>query len=276
MVNHQSAKACADDNCLNGAGPNVGYRWASPLWDGTNAEWRNKSIIEIQEQTSRGLSFELYALRNITVGEEITMDYGDEWDEAWRKHVVEWSLNSDNANANAAYTSVVEMNSDDNTHVPVKTKVERESDPYPANIGTVCFYWVGPPMQKKIEAWRNTNDFDIDSAKSIRKYAQNGKKFYPDSPADEEKLGEYWPCEVYFRDINRKGEEIYTVRIFAKSDTSDPPWWLTENVPEFVQFLPRKSIRFVNLPNHSEQFLRGAFRHPIGIRDGLLPAHWLE
>jgi len=34
-----------------------------------------------------GLSFEYVALRDIEEGEEIFMDYGEEWEDAWEQHV---------------------------------------------------------------------------------------------------------------------------------------------------------------------------------------------
>lgn len=277
LVNHKSANACFGDEgqtvCRNG--PNVGYRWASPLWDETNSGWMNQSISEIQEQMSRGLSFELYALRDITAGEEITFDYGDEWDEAWREHVLKWASTPRNGENYESFRSVVEMNNDSANYQQIRTKMERANNPYPENISTACFYWDEEPSEARKDALMS-RVLDFASAKSIWNYAVDGKKFYPGSPENKSFDDQYWPCEVYYRDINRNGEDIYTVRIFADTDVSDPPWWQIENVPVFVKFLPRNSIRFVNLPNESDQFLLNAFRHPIGIRDGLLPDHWID
>ena len=41
-----------------------------------------------------GLVLEVVALRNITVGEEVTVDYGQEWEKAWYDHVKSWKLKS--------------------------------------------------------------------------------------------------------------------------------------------------------------------------------------
>ena len=39
---------------------------------------------------STKLSFEYIAIKEINEGDEILIDYGDEWQEAWDKHVEKW------------------------------------------------------------------------------------------------------------------------------------------------------------------------------------------
>ena len=41
-------------------------------------------------ELGRGLAFEIYALRDISPGEEIFMDYGLAYEKAWEQHVMQW------------------------------------------------------------------------------------------------------------------------------------------------------------------------------------------
>lgn len=85
LINHCSVrtKQCGRN------GPNAAFRWASG-WDPTSNEWRKLSLEELAKKQTRGLSLEIYALRDIAPGEEIFMDYGEAWEQAWEKHVQEW------------------------------------------------------------------------------------------------------------------------------------------------------------------------------------------
>ena len=66
LINHCSTRT---KDCGPG-GPNAAIRWSSG-WDPSSEVWRKMSIDEIANQTGRGLSFEVYALRHISPGEEV-------------------------------------------------------------------------------------------------------------------------------------------------------------------------------------------------------------
>jgi hypothetical protein len=81
LVNHCSdrTKQCGPN------GPNAKFRWASG-WDPDNPSWMNMTVDQISKEEGRGLSMEIVALRDIAPGEEVFMDYGPEWEEAWEAH----------------------------------------------------------------------------------------------------------------------------------------------------------------------------------------------
>lgn len=66
LINHCSSrtKECGPD------GPNAIVNWASG-WDPVSDAWRQKEVEDIAEQSSRGLTFEIVALRDIMPGEEV-------------------------------------------------------------------------------------------------------------------------------------------------------------------------------------------------------------
>merc|ERR1712226_573657 len=68
---------------------NLALRWS------TKAFHKSKLLTLPKEQFWQkirpgDLVMELYALRNIEPGEELFLDYGDEWEEAWNEHVRNW------------------------------------------------------------------------------------------------------------------------------------------------------------------------------------------
>ncbi|VEU42814.1 unnamed protein product [Pseudo-nitzschia multistriata] len=66
--------------------PNTRVAWAADD-QMAHPEWREKPIKKWARQDKAGLSFDFVALRDIEPGEEITIDYGDEWEEAWQRHL---------------------------------------------------------------------------------------------------------------------------------------------------------------------------------------------
>ena len=66
LVNHCSARM----PCGSNEGPNAALRWATD-WDKTTAATLKLSLEELTEQINRGLTLELYALRDILPGEEV-------------------------------------------------------------------------------------------------------------------------------------------------------------------------------------------------------------
>ena len=77
-----------DDDTNQKAAPNARFQWSS--YDATSDEWRQLTMDELWDQgTQRGLFMEVVALRDIRRGEEVTVDYGPDWERAWNRHVVQ-------------------------------------------------------------------------------------------------------------------------------------------------------------------------------------------
>lgn len=111
LINHDSEK------------PNAKLQWStSPLHYGK--EWLNDSIDKIKQLDRTGLLLEFVATRDIEMGEEILIDYGEEWQEAWNKHVATW-----------------EPQFVDDYEYPSRLDQQEElSMEYPENIMTACHY----------------------------------------------------------------------------------------------------------------------------------------
>jgi hypothetical protein len=74
-INHSSKKA------------NAKLQWSLGTGRMRHEEWLNMSIDEWGDEFHAGLAFDIVALRDISKGQEILIDYGDAWEAAWRDHV---------------------------------------------------------------------------------------------------------------------------------------------------------------------------------------------
>lgn len=76
-----------------------------------------------------GLSFEYVAIRDIEEGEEVFLDYGEEWEKAWEEHVAQWKP------VENAFYYVHSSEWEEDTY---RTVAEQEKNPYPSNLHTMC------------------------------------------------------------------------------------------------------------------------------------------
>jgi SET domain len=110
--------------------PNVRVRWPDKELIAHKPEWLSKDLTFLRHSTAGvGLSFDYVALRDIEEGDEILMDYGDDWEEAWRTHVQRW-VPPDDA-LSYVHSSKYDIEE-------LKTPLERQKDPYPPNLETIC------------------------------------------------------------------------------------------------------------------------------------------
>lgn len=91
--------------------------------------------------------------------------------------------------------------------------------------------------------------------------------------------GAYWPCAVLLEERDGTPNEdpppSYTVRIMQRENSDYGEMkWATNSIPRFLTKFPRESIRIFPKPLHSDQFLKGAFRHHIALRDDMVPEAW--
>lgn len=66
---------------------NVKLQWSNPERGNHHPELLQASVSELEDTYSAKFSMDLIATRDIKEGEEIFMDYGDEWEKAWQDHV---------------------------------------------------------------------------------------------------------------------------------------------------------------------------------------------
>ena len=115
LVNHNQTQA------------NVRLQWASPQRSNHRPDMLEKNITELEEVEGSRLAMELIAIRDINQNEEIFLDYGDEWEAAWKEHVRNWKP----LEGAEHYISSYEM---EERSEPLRTEFEQMRNPYPSNV----------------------------------------------------------------------------------------------------------------------------------------------
>mmetsp|Transcript_11650 Transcript_11650/g.21788 ORF Transcript_11650/g.21788 Transcript_11650/m.21788 type:complete len:731 (-) Transcript_11650:289-2481(-) len=243
LMNHCSSRKPGQGHCGEN-GPNAKVQWGTS-WDPDTSEWLKLSLEEVVERTAnqrRGLSLEVIATRDIHPGEEVLIDYGENWENAYDEHLKNW-----------------EPPVDDGTYVPVRTMInnkdyrtleELEKNPYPDNIINVCYFYNGG----------NDDDEDEDEEDEIVEIEKDGSKYVAEGRIDGE--DSVYKCELLEKYmVNDK--TVYTVRVLY----SDKEHFILTNYPS-------ESISFRMNRYKSDTFLLNAFRHFVEIEDDIFPEQW--
>jgi hypothetical protein len=94
-----------------------------------------------EEHLYIGLMMEVVSTRDIEPDEEIFIDYGNEWKEAWDKHVKEWNAKVERGEIPKQWpTRAVDLN-DKYSNTAYATEEESE-EPYPENVDLKAFLMI--------------------------------------------------------------------------------------------------------------------------------------
>lgn len=265
LVNHCSNRRKGE---CGKNGPNAEYRWASGWDHGKTEVWLNKTLEELAQESARGLSMEIVATRDIQEGEEVHIDYGRGWEEAWDKHVATWKPPDDDLFE--AYVSPTEMNA---RMGPLEKLVSGDLRKIAkhSNLFTGCIFWMSG-FDDEDERWesKDPNWESLDNQTILERYSSSdGSSYFGDY--EEQFDGSYWPCAV----VGSEDGSTYTVRILQSLLHSETKWH-EQDLPRFITNFPRESIRYFNKPYTSDLHLLNAFRHPIEIRDDIFPEQWKD
>ena len=218
---------------------NVRLRWGRPETGNHMSELLNVSVAEIAKSDSTSkLAMELVATRDILKGEEILMDYGDEWQTAWEAHLASWQPPTRIPAKLAA-----ELNNETKLRTTFEELTERH---YPATVDLFCDTLVRNPDTQ----WKEH-------------YAAGTLKEHLAS-----KDAAWWPCEILrYKMDPATGQVLYTIHMFE---------WNGEQVQNsiLVEDVPREIFHFVDQPYTSDNLMPLAFRHDIRIPDELFPKAW--
>ena len=219
---------------------NIKLQWGDPKKTQHHPEWLNMSIASLASKTSAGLVMEYVATRDIEPGEELFLDYGEEWEEAWNEHVENWKP------AEGAYDirTAAEWNSD--KEAVLRTVFEQLSDPYPDNVMLLCeaSFRYGRRWKKHQEKNGTIRDFvkEMDEGRS--------------------------DCDILHREEDEDGNILYTALMIYTHDNGE-----VEPGPKLHK-VPREAFIFVDKPYKSDMHLPDAFRFEIMIPDEIFPEKW--
>jgi hypothetical protein len=208
-------------------------------------DWLELSTHEVLEKHSAGLIIEVVAIRDIREGEEIFIDYGDEWVSAWDKYVATWTPH----NVSHGFVPVERLNAESK----VRTEEEQVTEPYPGEVMTSCFF-------------SKRTDIKTDGTNYLIKWDKDW------SIADlmRQSLNAL-PCRILQRYYKFTTDSfVYTVRVDVSKDS---PVNATEiDISDF----PREAILFHYRPTQGDQLLKNVFRHEIQLPDDMVPNKWRD
>ena len=246
LLNHCSPRKPGGEGHCGKKGPNAKVKWGT-LWDPDTPKWLDMSLEEVQNMTNiqrRGLSLEVVATRDIYPGEEVLIDYGENWEAAYEHHVANWKPPVD-----------------DGSYVPVRTMIDtkdfrtvadQELNPYPQNVINVCFFDDGKHAEGEEEV---DGDYIYESR-------MDGSTYIPKKDVDHEDY--VYECKLEEKETRQSGTvTVFTARVFF----SDTKHYILTDFPE-------EAISFRMKMYSTDQFLPGAFRHFIEIEDDIFPEKW--
>lgn len=224
--------------------------------------------------------FDLYFVRTVFI------DYGIDWETAWKKHIQQWTP----PEKPPYFVTVQEANKREE---PISESLisgdlrETVEHPY---VFLACQYetdnkidYGGDRYSNNNPDWKNWNDEEI-----LEEFAVDGEDYgYPNPQLGYINHEEYshWPCSVLKEeddadnedDDDDKGGKRYTVRIHQSplnSYETETTLWEEHNLPRLFTNYRRESIRFFVKPESQDHTLPNAFRHHVGVPDGIFPEHW--
>lgn len=196
---------------------------------------------EALDSTYAKLSMDVVAIQDIQQGDEVFLDYGDDWEKAWVEHVRTWQPvpGADD------YVDAVTLNRDVDS--PLLTAFELQDRPRP-NVELKC------------------NDAFV---------TDQWEEYYPDRMEEffEETNGEDRHCEVLrYRQDEENDQYLYTALMY--NDEPDDTDEIDSDSVEKLIDVPRDAFTYFNRPYTTDMFLANAFRHDIRIPDDLFPEAW--
>jgi len=241
--------------------PNVRLQWSShPYHKEEMLEASPKDLFK----KGFGMLMELVALRDINPGEEILMDYGSGWEEAWMDFVAEWKATPDSEEYVPSYDLNNDSMKDGARYHIVRDAEEQKTDPYPKSVMTACFYSnsAGEPLQA-------TPAEVPDGVKKTVELTYQG----PSTDCLR-------PCQILSREetTNGKGRVtyLYKAEMMDMINSDDEDCVLNSDERHIVSKIPRAGIRFIHQPGSTDQHLQNSFRHPIELPDTIWPKAWLH
>merc|ERR1719464_177600 len=192
-----------------------------------------------------GLVIEIVATKNIKEGEEVLIDYGDEWQDAWDRHVDEWNRNKENSWPLRA----LDLNQIHKKKA-YRTKFE---EPYPENVMLKCFLMVKRP----------TTD---DKIGDVIQEDEKGRKIRIWSESDSGKTNivsnNLFDCEIMSYEETSAGHSYNIL-------------WSSGSTETIVKGVPHKAIVFLDKPEEGDQHIWNSFRHYISMGD-IFPKKWRD
>ena len=239
----------------SGEKTNVKLQWSTKL-SSDHEKLTNMTVKEVLTNPDAGLVLEVVAIKDIQAGEEIYLDYGSVWEEAWKGHLKHWETPP----LSSSYTSADEWNAEDEPEL--RTEVEQMTVPYPENLYIGISYSHDP----------------ADPALSTEHDGGRAKLTMQWEPRLAHSQGARRPVYILDRQEGGDGgQDTYTVQIDNHPSTRD--WDVDYINPDTVVILtgvPRNALQFVDKLFTTDMHLPDVFRNEMHVPLELYPLNWLD
>ena len=253
--------------------------------------WMERSPDELVREGYTGLMMMLVATRPIVKGEEVTIDYGPEWQAAWEDHSARWSKNDDSSETDGGSPlSASELNESEDR---IRTMFEESYE----SVGTAGHYRYDSSEDNEQMAIHVEPGQELDGhealglvydeiapeqqRKSYVAYIEERATVWRDHGGRATISGDnFRPCALIARKEGASpNEDLYTVRVFNSQNGAGHNEQIPTHREHYVKEVPRRAILFVDLPYTLSQHNESAFRHEIGFPDAsddMWPEAWKD
>lgn len=200
----------------------------------------NKDLAELAASWTAKLAMDMVALRDIQPGEELFLDYGDEWEAAWQEHLATWEP----VEGAEDYVSAAQLNQD--REHPLRTEFDALESPIP-----------------NAEAWCNNIYLNL-----------QWRKHYDEGTMNEfisSVQSKIYRCDVLRHRVDEADKTtLWYTAVLWQVDTVTG---MLQTIGKIVD-VPREAIHYYDLPYTTDMHLPNAFRHDIRIPNDMFPSAW--
>lgn len=214
---------------------NVKLAWGNPKRGNHHPHFLEGPIDNLRYAYSAKIAMDVIATHDIKQGEEVLLDYGPEWESAWKAHVESWKP----IEGSEFYIDAYTLNKDNSR--PLRTAYELLERPLPG-VELRC-----------------------NSAYASKRW----KRFYPGQMDDFHDSGKSYQCDILHVQKDGHGNYLYTAVMWSPDPSGGEP-----KLKGKLNKVPRQAFGYYNLHWTTDQFLPNAFRHDIRIPDDLFPKAW--
>lgn len=276
MFNHNSQRMPTD----YGREPNAKLRWSTR--NEKNNLLLQRPLEDLKKEPYSAIALDIVATRDIEVDEEVFIDYGIKWEEAWKMHLQNWQSPCSKDGGVASHSSrAIRLMNDD--------KSNPKYYPWSKDRFTVCGVNWNAVKVKDVIFVIHENETITPYLNALVQEQRAGKAYqvglanitwhhpgfqYARLAAVNRRL----PCVII--GDNGRNEEKPTLQVAILG-----PKWRGGGVAHFISTprpmkivsdYPVKDIEFMNRPFKSDMHWKGAFRHPINIPDDIFPPQWKD
>ena len=220
--------------------PNAYIRWSKSEMS------RNEMLDWSADDVYTGLVLEVVALRDISFGEEVTIDYGINWTNEWYDHVSQWKGYDGLDRFNPQ--SIIEryMSTEESLKKPFRTMNEQKEHPYPSCVRTACY------SKRRKGYWQYTK-FEFEDMRFCdlkSRTFQNGMYWYSAKMVESDKDGDDEEEEVEDVENDEEGDRL-------------------------MSLIPHQAIFLIH-DSYCNDMHIPSIRHEIGVPEGFYPETWLD